>query len=166
MKRRFPKLKIGGRKINKTEKSHSARNSHKNILKVKSFKMPQNPTNSQENNELTFNEKEIVIKRNQELPKTYDYLERLESISIIKDLNSSKKPQEFIDKPHLQANKEMNIIESDMSDSSITSNFLMVNPLDEKTSVYGFNHHVKSHSEQKGEEWTMAIPTMKYPKQS
>lgn len=96
-------------------------------------------------------------------------MDSLDSISIIKDVNSTLENNK--ENSNLKIDKDLkdhNYEESDLSEISNSSNFLMVNPLNEKTNAYGFSTNRKSQAESSsaGAEWTMAIPSIKYPKES
>jgi hypothetical protein len=61
-----------------------------------------------------------------------------------------------------------NMDESDLGEESDLSQYLMTNPLNEKTNTYGFSsgeqaqYKINIKSKHKGEEWTMDVPSMKY----
>lgn len=160
-----------------TSKTNNTKHSTEHLSKSKSLKATKEvdakPKHSKEIPkplEIIFNKRECVIKENQKLPTTDNGFDSINSISVIKDASAYKITEFDINSHERKYLKSRlpNLDDSDFGDESDLSQYLMINPLNEKTNTYGFatgelvGSQVNVHTGHKGEEWTMDVPKIKY----
>lgn len=104
------------------------------------------------------------------MPTTNNGFDSINSISVIKDASACKITEFDINSHERKYLKSRlpNLDDSDLGDESDLSQYLMINPLNEKTNTYGFSSgelavsRININSNHKGEEWTMDVPKIKY----